>query len=289
MSSLVVLDPGPLSTIQDLGRPGHADLGVGRSGACDGGALRLANRLVGNDEGAAVIEATAGGLAVRSAGSLTVAVTGAPCPVLISGRAADPYAPLWLPDGTDLRLGRPDGGLRSYLAVRGGLAVPAILGSRSTDLLSGIGPAPLTAGTTLPVGDFAVSNWEPVDVAPARPLPEDPLVLRVILGPRDDWFGADRCQTLLTATYRVSPESNRVGLRLAGPGLRPIVEGELPSEGLVIGALQVAPSGKPTLMLADHPVTGGYPVIAVVVSSDLDAAGQAWPGQRLRFRIAPPR
>jgi biotin-dependent carboxylase-like uncharacterized protein len=283
MTSVEVVDPGPFATIQDLGRPGFAHLAVGRSGACDRGALRLANRLVGNDEGAAVIEATAGGLVLRARGPLVVAVTGALAPIEVDGREADPYAPVALGDGAELRLGRPSDGLRTYVAARGGIDVPPVLGSRSTDVLAGIGPPPLAAGAVLPVGATLGDQWRPIDVAPIPRTATDPLVLRVVMGPRHDWFGTKSLRRLAEATYEVTAQSNRIGL-IADRGDR-----ELPSEGLVAGALQVPPSGQPTLMLADHPVTGGYPVIAVVLSPDLDAAGQAWPGQRLRFRVSAPR
>ncbi|MGH3095943.1 MAG: biotin-dependent carboxyltransferase family protein [Streptosporangiales bacterium] len=283
MKSLEVVRPGPLSTVQDLGRPGKSELGIGWSGACDRGALRLANRLVGNPEDAAAIEATFGGLEVRAAGALLVAVTGAPCPVTVDGTAYGCGTTIDVPPGAVLRLGRPAAGLRTYSAVRGGIAVPPVLGCRSTDLLAGIGPERLAEGTTLPVGAVA-DDWPPVDVAPVPAPPVGEVTLRVLLGPRDDWFEHDAIERLVSEPYEVTPESNRIGMRLDGPQLTRAVQGELPSEGLVAGAVQVPPSGKPTVFLADHPVTGGYPVLAVVCSADLDRAGQLRPGQPVRFR-----
>ncbi|MFC4004232.1 biotin-dependent carboxyltransferase family protein [Prauserella oleivorans] len=279
---LEVLATGPLSTIQDLGRPGLAGVGVGVSGAADRASLRLANRLVGNDEGAAAVEVTFGGFAARALRDLTVAVTGAPCPVTVDGRGAGTNAVLRVPAGAELRLGVPERGLRVYVAVRGGIAVEPVLGSRSTDVLAGVGPDPVAPGTVLPVG--APPRRFPVtEFAPVPPLPAGELVLRVVPGPRHDWFTADALRTLLHEPYTVTPESNRVGIRLDGPELARARDEELPSEGMVAGALQVPPSGKPTLFLADHPVTGGYPVIAVVVAADVDKAAQARPGMRLRF------
>jgi biotin-dependent carboxylase-like uncharacterized protein len=297
-SALEVVRPGPLSTVQDLGRPGLAALGIGRAGAADRGSLRLANRLVGNAEPAAGIEATFGGLSVRAHGDLVIAVTGAPCALRChrsdgarsaASRPADGAmnAPLQLADGTVLTLGTPRRGLRSYLAVRGGVDVPPVLGSRSTDILAGIGPDPLAAGSVLPVGTDVVGD-PLVDVA-AVPEPAEGVVdLAIAPGPRADWFAAGALETLATQTYEVTSESNRVGMRLAGPALARAREDELPSEGMVPGALQVPPSGVPTLFLVDHPVTGGYPVIAVVRSGNLDRAAQVRPGQRLRFH-APDR
>jgi biotin-dependent carboxylase-like uncharacterized protein len=281
---LIVVDPGPLATVQDRGRPGWASIGVTASGAADRSAAALANRLVGNDPAAAVVEVTAGGLRVRAERTLLVAVTGAPVPVTAGGRAAPFNAPLTLPPGAVLALGRPAVGLRSYLAVRGGVDLPPVLGSRSTDTLSGLGPPPLRAGDRLPVGTLA--GDEPVvDVAAVRPPSAWP-VLRVRPGPRRDWLEPAAWTALTGTGWTVTADSDRVGLRLAGPPLRRAQEGELPSEGLVPGALQVPPDGAPLLFLADHPVTGGYPVLAVVAAADLPAAAQLRPGDVVRFRPA---
>lgn len=282
--TLEVLATGPLSTIQDLGRPGLAGIGVGTSGAADTASLRLANRLVGNDEDAAAIEITCGGMAVRATRDVTVALTGAPCPVTVDGRGAAANAVLRVAAGTELRLGVPTRGLRSYLAVRGGIDVEPVLGSRSTDVLSGLGPDPLAPGAVLPVG-AAPARFPVVDAAPVAEHPEE-IVLRVQPGPRADWFTEEALTALVSAPYEVTAESNRVGMRLDGPVLERSRHEELPSEGMVTGALQVPPLGTPTLFLADHPVTGGYPVIGVVVAPDVAKAAQARPGQRIHFRFA---
>jgi biotin-dependent carboxylase-like uncharacterized protein len=279
---LTVLAPGPLATIQDGGRPGWASIGVTRSGAADRASAALANRLVGNDPTAAVVEVTAGGLRVRAERAVLVAVTGAPAPLDVDGKPAPLDAPLTLRPGAVLTLGMPAIGLRSYLAVRGGIDAPSVLGSRSTDSLSGLGTAPLKDGDRLPIGTLAAG--EPiVDVAAvARPQPRP--VLRVLPGPRRDWFEPAAWAALTTEDWTVTADSDRVGLRLNGPLLGRERDGELPSEGLVPGALQVPPDGAPVLFLADHPVTGGYPVLAVVVTADLPAAAQLRPGDLVRFR-----
>lgn len=285
MNGLEVLVAGPCTTVQDLGRPGLARVGVGTSGAADRAALRLANRLVGNDEGAAALETTYGGLAVRALRPLLVAVTGARVELSVHRRAEGTGCPLHLPTGAVLRMGTVTEGLRGYLAVRGGIAVDPVLGSRSTDLLSGLGPPVPAAGTLLPVG-ADTGAWPAADLAPApRPHSGD-LELRVVLGPRHDWFTDAALDRLLAEPFEVTTDSNRVGIRLRGPELTRRHEGELPSEGTVLGSLQVPTQGRPTLFLADHPITGGYPVIAVVVSADVDAAAQAGPGRRIRFRLA---
>lgn len=280
--ALEILATGPLATLQDLGRPGLAHIGVGRSGAADRRSLTLANRLLANPGDAACVEVTLGGLAVRARRDLLVALTGAPCPVTVQGRPAALNSPLPLPAGAELRLGLPASGLRTYLAVRGGLTPPPVLGSRATDLLSGVGPAPLTPGTWLPVG-AAPATFPCVDLAPVAAPPEGELTLRVRRGPRADWFTEAALTALLTSAWRVTADSDRVGMRLEGPPLERARTEELPSEGMVPGALQVPPSGQPTLFLADHPVTGGYPVIAVVAREDVDRAAQARPGQALRL------
>ncbi|MET7722294.1 biotin-dependent carboxyltransferase family protein [Streptomyces mirabilis] len=281
--ALAVVRAGALTTVQDRGRPGHAHLGVPRSGALDAPAAALANRLVGNPVEAAVLETTLNGCALRPRSVVTVAVTGAPCPVTVGGRPAPWGAPVRVPAGALLDIGPARAGVRSYVAVAGGVAVDPVLGSRSTDLLSGLGPPPLTDGTVLPLGRPDGMHTR-VDVVP-HPGPPSELVLRVTPGPRDDWFTASALRTLATGTYRVSSASNRIGLRTEGPSLERAVSGELPSEGMVLGAVQVPPDGRPVVFLADHPTTGGYPVVAVVRGADLPAAAQAVPGTPVRFMV----
>ncbi|HLU98892.1 MAG TPA: biotin-dependent carboxyltransferase family protein [Thermobifida alba] len=285
MAALEVLETGVLTTVQDAGRFGHARYGVGRSGAADTVSYALANRLVANPPGAAALEVTLGGLRLRARGGVTVAVTGAPAPLHVDGRAAAMNSVLHLDDGSELRMGTPERGLRGYLAVRGGLDVPPVLGSRSTDTLAGLGPARVAPGSVLAVGK-PPPELPVVDLAPDAAFPAEEAELRVVLGPRDDWFTAEAVHTLLHSVYVVSDRADRVGARLLGPPLPRARTGELPSEGMVPGALQVPHDGDPVLFLADHPVTGGYPVIAVVVSADLRWAAQARPGTRLRFRRA---
>ena len=280
MKQLTVLASGLLTTVQDLGRPSHAALGIGRSGACDRQAAALANRLVGNLATAAVLEVTFGGLTVRAEHDLLVVTTGARCP----GSPAH-CAPTRLRAGEVLALGVPAAGLRTVLAVRGGIAVPPVLGSRSTDVLAGIGPPVVRAGDVLPVGN-ATGSLPGVDLAPIAEPPSGLVTVQVSSGPRRHWFDDDAWHLLTGQMWTVGGDSNRVGLRLDGRALTRSRTGELPSEGLVRGALQVPPSGLPVLLLADHPVTGGYPVIAYVHDGDLDACAQLRPGQPLRLSSA---
>lgn len=269
-----ILRAGPLTTVQDLGRPGYAHLGVPRSGALDQAALRRANALVGNSPAAAGLETTLLGCRLRFTSAAVVAVTGAAAVVKADGAPVPVGGVVDVAAGTVLDVGRATAGVRSYIAVRGGIGVPAVLGSRSTDTLSGLGPPRLTDGMTVPIGDDRGPGG---DAAPDVRLRAD-LDLAVRLGPRDDWFAPAE---LFNGEYRISPMSNRVGARLDGPPLTRIRDGELPPEGLVLGAIQVPADGQPLIFLADHPTTGGYPVIGVI--DDVTPLAQARPGTVVRF------
>ncbi|MFF9897087.1 biotin-dependent carboxyltransferase family protein [Streptomyces longispororuber] len=279
--AVVVVRAGALTTVQDEGRPGHAHLGVPRSGALDRPAAALVNRLVGNPPEAAVLETTLNGCALRPRCAVTVAVGGAPCPVSVDGRPAPWGAPVRVPAGALLDVGTALSGVRAYVALSGGVAVEPVLGSRSTDLLSGLGPPPLAHGAVLALG-CVTGPPARVDTVP-QPAPPRELVLRMTAGPRADWFTPGALRTLTTRAYRVSSASNRIGLRTEGPALERAVRGELPSEGMVLGAVQVPPDGRPVVFLADHPTTGGYPVVGVVRQEDLAGAAQAVPGTPVRF------
>ena len=280
--SLTVLATGALTTVQDSGRVGRASLGVGRSGACDRTSYRFANRLVGNPADAAVLEVTLGGLHLRADGDLLLVTTGARCD------GGWPHnAPTLLRSGEELTLGTPSSGLRTYVAVRGGLVVDRVLGSRSTDLMARLGPPPLSAGDVLSVG--RTDHPTPaVDLAPVADPAAGPVTVRVLPGPRRDWFTDAAWGSLTTQDYRASSDLDRVGVRLDGEPLERSRTHELPSEGMVRGALQIPPSGTPVLFLADHPVTGGYPVIGYVVDHHVDRCAQLRPGQVLTFRETTP-
>ncbi|MEJ3404493.1 biotin-dependent carboxyltransferase family protein [Rathayibacter sp. YIM 133350] len=283
---ITVLEAGPLSLVQDLGRPGLAHLGVTGSGALDRAAHRLANRLVGNAESAATIEVTLGGLEVRFEAPEWFAVTGAWGRVTLDGVEIRVDVATRAAAGSLLRLGPAEHGVRYYLAVRGGIDVPPVLGSRSADTLSGIGPAALTAGRQLAAGHEASDPVPALDPLTLWP-PADVLVeIAAHPGPRADWFTPASLDAFFEQEWSVSAESNRVGSRLLGTPLERSRSGELASEGMLAGSVQVPPSGLPTVLLADHPVTGGYPVIAVVADAALDAFAQLRPGQRIHFRHA---
>jgi biotin-dependent carboxylase-like uncharacterized protein len=285
---LEVLETGPLALVQDRGRPGRSELGVGPSGAADRGAHALGARLLGQDPDLAAIEVHHGGLALRAHGTVTAALTGAPSTATVDGRRVGHAAPFTVRDGATLALGRPSSGLRTYVSVRGGFDVPPVLGSRSYDTLSGIGPLPLVPGRILPVGTPSGSPL--VDVAPVRPLPHGTVELAATPGPRLDWL-AD-ATPLTAATWSVAADSDRVGVRLEGEPLHRAPwceELELPSEGVVRGAVQLPADGRPVAFLADHPATGGYPVVAVLTPTATDLLAQLVPCQQVRLHLDPSR
>lgn len=279
-----ILEPGPLTLVEDLGRVGHGSVGVGRAGAADVGAHRLGARLLGNAADAPALEVTFGGLRLRVSGQTLVCLTGAPAPADVDGRAVPHAAPFPLRDGQQLTLRMPPTGLRTYVSFRGGLAVPGALGSGSTDTMSGLGPAPLRAGDALEIGRRTV-GLPRVDVAPVPVPPTGVVELGVLPGPRHEWFA--RPQALAETVWSVSGRSDRKGIRFEGEPIERHTDwcdAELPSEGMVRGAIQVPLGGLPVLFLNDHPVTGGYPVIGVVRTAHIDRAAQLQPGQQVRFR-----
>lgn len=305
-SGLRILNPGAQSLIQDLGRPGYGPLGVSAAGALDRASLRRANRLVGNASSAAAIESVNGGLRVEAVGDQVIAVTGAPTTLAIESpswvepeesddgdvqpgakRTVPVAAPFALLDGEVMTVGAPESGFRNYVAIRGGVDVPEVLGSRSADTMSGIGPDPLVIRQVLAAGDATASTavGSP-ELQPDFP-GADVTVLDVVPGPRADWFDQEALDSLCGQEWLVTPQSNRVGMRLEGTPLKRTREGELPSEGTMAGALQIPPAGLPVLFLADHPITGGYPVIGVVRDEHLDLAAQIPIGGKIRFRLVP--
>ncbi len=295
-SALEVRAAGLQTLIQDRGRLGQAGQGVSAAGAMDQAAFKMANRLVGNASDTPVLETLATGLRLRSHGDQVLAVTGAEVPLTLlqtdGKRVPAPMdAPVALADGDELLLGAPTRGVRCYVAVRGGLDAVSVLGSCATDTLAHVGPAPVQAGQWLPVHIARPGQAVGEPAIPADPLPAvgEVVTLDVTLGPRTDWFTAEAVALFERQEWEVTPQSNRVGLRLAGAQpLARAMTTELPSEGTPLGAIQVPASGQPVLFLADHPLTGGYPVIACVAIWHLDLAGQVPVGARIRFRVCAP-
>ena len=295
-TALQVRATGLLTVFQDLGRHGQARQGVSASGAMDQAALKAANRLVGNASNAAALETVGGGLQLRSVGDNVVAVTGADAVLTLTTAdgqrwSVPRYEPVALADGDMLAVGQPTAGARCYLAVRGGFAEAPVMGSCATDTLAHVGPAPVAVGDWLAVQPAPATSVVAAPELPPADLPtlEQEVVLDVVMGPRTDWFTPEAIARFAAQRWQVTPQSNRVGLRLAGEmPLDRAITGELPSEGTALGALQVPPSGQPVLFLADHPLTGGYPVIGCVAPYHLDRAGQIPVGAWLRFNPIQP-
>ena len=325
--ALTVLSPGLQSLFQDFGRGGLSDLGVSRAGVADEAAALQANRLVGNTAETPVLEVLHSGLQLRAERDLVLAASGAepeltitpdadssdsdgaapgaPVPArtapsrIAPSRTAPLRAPFLLVAGETLSVGAPRRGMRTVLAVRGGFQAEPVLGSVSADTMSGLGPAPLQAGQSLSVGPEparSVGEPESGDWEPAAEIPDaGPVTLRFTYGPREDWFSSAEARRLTEHNWLVTQESNRIGIRLdvdpEDAQARPLErasEAELPSEGVVRGSLQMPPAGRPVLFLNDHPVTGGYPVIGVVIDQDLPRAAQLAPGQSIRLAAVDP-
>jgi biotin-dependent carboxylase-like uncharacterized protein len=285
---LEILRPGPLALIEDLGRAGLAHLGVTRSGAADRRAHTLANRLVANPDDRATIEVTLGGFAARvRGGDVDIAVTGADANPAVNGTVFGANSIQRVRDGDVISLSTPRAGLRSYLAVRGGIDVEPVLGSHSYDTMSAIGPSPLQAGDVLLIGEHT-ADYPRLDQAPVAPIEEHLVEVNVVAGPHEDWLVDP--DAVVHTIWMASDRSDRVGMRLEG---RPLQQRwpdrQLPSEGATRGAIQIPPSGLPVILGPDHPVTGGYPVVGVVTDEDLDKVAQIRPGQYVRLHWSRPR
>ncbi|TGO03972.1 5-oxoprolinase subunit C family protein [Serinibacter arcticus] len=308
---IVVEQVTGLALLQDPGRPGHARLGVAPSGAFDVGAHLAADAAVGNAPGAATIELLLGPLVLRARRACVLAVTGAGGDVRVDGLAVAPRRPFTLVPGAVLTVGAARDGVRRYVAVRGGFAVEPVLGSRARDTLAELGPAPLASGDELPVGDDVATPLRPpvpaagaatvgvakvgsAEAGDAGARPPTEVLLEVLPGPRPEDFATDALGDLASQVWTVSDRCDRVAVRLEGARVHRATTGvggpagdrpspELPSEGLVAGAVQVPPSGEPVVMGPDHPLTGGYPVVAALTRASLDRLAQVRPGTRVRL------
>ena len=281
---LTVVRPGMLTTVQDLGRWGHQGIGVPVAGPMDWYSHRLANQRAGNPRGAAALEVTLMGPELLAERDVVCAVAGAEFDVMVDGLRVDPTRAFDVRQGARLQFGERRAGARAVLAVRGGFDVPAILNSRSTSLISRMGPfggRPLKTGDRLPIGSIV----EGVD-SRGMPLvlPDGGARVRVVAGPQDDWFTDEALNALTSTRFTVTPESNRMGYRLSGPRLDRRDAREMLSDATAIGSLQVPPSGLPILLMADRQTTGGYPKIGTVILADLPLAGQLAPGDWIEFR-----
>jgi len=291
IGTLLVVKPGLLTTVQDLGRYGHQQSGVPVAGPMDAFSHRLANQLLGNDADAATLEITLLGPELVAEADTTIAIAGAQFEVTCDDRAVPLATSLAVQRGQRIRFGRIVQGARAYLAVAGGIQTEPVLGSRATHLVShmgGFSGRALAAGDRVPiVGD---AGARPQRKAAGLTLPtKGRALLRVMAGPQADWFQADALTTLAGVSFRISPQSNRMGYRLQGPPLVRVREGELISEPLGIGAIQVPSAGEPILLMADRQTAGGYPKVGYVISADLPLAGQLAPGDFIEFHLCSPQ
>ena len=280
-----VVRPGVLDLVMDLGRPGFRAQGVPEGGAADAAALVLANRLVGNADQAAGLELLLRGPALRFPHGARLALAGAPMPARVDGQEVGVGRLIDVEPGGELELGVAETGLRTYLAVAGGIAVPPLMGSCSTFLPGGFGGwqgRALKAGDVLPLGKAAAAPR--AGCVPARPPQTE---IRVLAGPQLGGFVDAAIKSLVTAEFVVSADANRLGLRLHGPALE-YAGTELASQAVLPGAIQVPPDGQAIILGWDGPVTGGYPVMGGVIAADLPLLAQARPGERLRFRFVTP-
>lgn len=279
-----VVRSGMLDLVMDPGRPGYRAQGVPEGGAADAAALLLANRLVGNPERAAGLEILLRGPLLRFPQGARLALAGAPMPARLDGAAVSWGLSFKVPPGGELELGTAEKGLRAYLAVAGGIAVPPVMGSRSTFLPSGFGG---WRGRALAAGDLLPLGLAPPVRAGRLVASRPQAALRLLPGPQLGGFDDASIKALVSAGFAVSADSNRLGLRLVGPALNH-AGGGLASQGVLPGAIQVPPHGQPIILGWDGPVTGGYPVIAGVIAADLPRLGQVRPGDVLNFRFVSP-
>jgi biotin-dependent carboxylase-like uncharacterized protein len=286
MSDLLVQEPGPLTTIQDLGRFGHLRVGIPTSGPMDRDAFVLANRLVGNPDGAAALECTVIGARVELTDDRLVAVTGAEMPPTVNGAPVPAWQAVAVKAGDVLRLGPARSGVRAYLAVAGGLETPVVLGSRATYVrgrLGGLGGRALRRGDRLTLGPAAAAR--PRRLIPGRvPVSGAEATVSVILGPQDDRFTEAGVAAFLSGPYDLLPQSDRMGARLKGPFIEHTRGHDIVSDGVPMGGIQVIGEGQPIVLLADRQSAGGYTKIATVCSFDLGRIAQLKPGGRLTFR-----
>lgn len=289
MSWIEVQSPGMFTTVQDLGRYGYGPIGVSPSGAADPIALRVGNLLTGNLESAAALEMTLlGGTFVFPQGA-TIALAGAEFVATLDGAPIAPWTAHEIRPGAKLRIGSSQSGARSYLCVRGGIEVPLLLASASTHILTGLGGfegRALKRGDRLQIGEPSgvprtIHREMLARIAPRK-------ILRATDGPQTEWFSRHAIDSFFASTYKVSDDSNRMGLRLEGPALETPHGGQMISEGVSLGAIQIPAGGQPILLFVEQQTTGGYPKIANVISADLASAGQLRPRDEIRFEHVSP-
>lgn len=288
MNTLTVLSPGLLTTVQDLGREGYGPIGVSASGAADALSLRVGNKLVGNPEGAAGFEMTLLGGAFQLTQDATIAITGSDFGATLDDRSLPVYATISVKGGQSVKFGPTKSDARVYLCIRGGIAIPESFGSRSTHLLSGLGGfegRALRKGDVLPAGDPAKLPPPQQFNERWRRLLTPRKTIRITRGPQWDSFSEAARTDFIEQTYLVTEEANRMGIRLKGSEFELASTGEMITEGVSLGAIQVTPGGQPIILFVEQQTTGGYPKIANVIAADLGSVGQLRPRDEIRFEL----
>ena len=287
--SIKVITPGMLSTIQDGGRKGFAAMGFNASGVMDVRSYHIANALVGNFTDEAVIEMTYLGGSFKFLESNYIAITGADMSPKLDGVPVEMYTTVFVKQDETLTFSTAESGMRAYIAVRGGIDVPVIMGSRSTNLkckLGGLDGRPLKAGDIVPCRDvYDEFHKHLIHSAPKEDFGSDEITVRVLLGPQDDYFTDHGIKTFLNSTYTVTNESDSMGCKRSGEKIEYKNTVDIISDGIVFGSIQIPRTGNPIIMLADRQTTGGYAKIATVISVDLPLLAQARPGTKVRFEL----
>lgn len=294
MSSIKIINGGLMTTVQDKGRFGYQASGMQVSGVMDRYSAIIANALAGNDADAALLETTFIGPEIEAQERLLVAVTGGQPIISIDGRDAAPYRTHVLQPGQRLKVAGMKSGIRAYIAIAGGIDVPVVMGSRSTNLklkIGGCSGRKLNAGDILPVGkasEQAKNVMEGNASARSISIQQDASsvkTIRIVLGPQNNYFSQETLDALEQAEYSITNESDRMGYRLSGPAIEKTITKDLITDGIVFGSIQIPPNGQPIIMMADHQTTGGYPKVGTVISADLSVLAQCTPGTKLRFKI----
>lgn len=287
MHSLEIMNPGLLTTVQDCGRYGYQKFGVPISGAMDRYSLRIANILVGNEDYQGCIEVTFGGLKIKFNEDSIIAITGANLKPKVNGKEVSMWRALEVKCDDVLEFAGPVSGIRSYISFCGGLDLPNVLNSKSTDLkskLGGFNGRKLNRGDKIKIKHSSISTTKKHPIEKYIPRYENEITLNVILGPQDNLFKDDSITRFLNGEYEVTNDCDRMGYRLSGPKIEHVDTADIISDGVSYGAIQVPGSGQPIIMMADSQTTGGYTKIAFVVSSDLHLLAQAKPGNKIKFK-----
>ena len=290
MTIMKILKPGMYTTIQDIGRYNHQKSGMSVSGAMDQFSLRVANILVGNIDNEACLETTLFGLKIKFEGDALIAITGANLMPMINNKAIDMWSGIKVLNGDELSFGTPESGCRSYIAIQHGIDVPEVMGSKSTYVkgkVGGFNGRMLKAGDEIKINQAGESDFTSIKKLPIELIPSyyKDNIVRVIMGPQDNYFTKNGIYTFLDSEFEVTNEADRMGYRLSGPKISHITSADIISDGITMGSVQIPGEGAPIIMMADRQTTGGYTKIATIITPDINIVGQLKPGDSIRFEV----